>query len=126
MQNSLITHAVACLGLVLCVLTGCSSMPGMPGYIKESTSTFDKSTELSMEPAMVFRNNDGFSGSDLQLGLFWRSSMRPDEIVVIASVRHAESLSSGNSLHFNVDGQISSFASIDELTDFKYKPGPLA
>ncbi len=123
MQSRLITQTVACLALAFCALTGCSSMPGMPGNIKESTSTFDNSIELSMQPAFVFRTNDGFSGSDLRLALFWRSSMRPGDLVVEVYVRGAESFSTGKSLHFNVDGQIISYASIDELTDIQFKPG---
>lgn len=105
------------------LIAGCSSMPGMPGYIDVTKSSFDGSTQVSMEPAFVYRNNDGFSGSDLKMSLLWRSSMNNDDVVLVAHVFGAESVASGESLHFNIDGQIESFKSIDRLTNIDYEPG---
>ena len=109
--------------LSLVILSGCSSMPGMPGYISEDQSSFDGSTQLSMEPALVYRDNDGFSGSDLKLSLLWRSAMESDDIVLEAFVDGAHSFARDESLHFNVDGEVVSFKAIDELTNIDYEPG---
>ncbi|MCP5326172.1 MAG: hypothetical protein H7A09_07575 [Oceanospirillaceae bacterium] len=104
------------------VIVGCSSMPGMPGYIEVTKSSFDGSTQMTMEPAFVYRKNDGFSGSDLQLSLLWRSAMKTNEVVLIAQVSGAQSIARGESLHFNIDGNIESLKSIDELTTINYEP----
>lgn len=105
------------------LLIGCAGVPGMPGHIAEAKSSFDESVELSMEPAFVFRNNDGFSGSDLRLALFWRSTMKPGSMVLEAYVDGAHNFSTGKSLHFNIDGEVVSFISIDQLTDIDFEPG---
>ena len=107
----------------LTALGGCASMPGMPGYIDMTESSFDGSVQLSMQPAFVYRDNDGFSGSDLKMSLLWRSSMKDSDIVLIAQVTGAHSIARGESLMFNVDGQIHSFKSIDEITNINYEPG---
>ena len=88
------------VAFLLAMLSGCASMPGMPGYISEEKSSFDGSVQLSMEPAFVYRDNDGFSGSDLKLSLLWRSSMENDDIVLEAFVDGAHSFARGESLHF--------------------------
>ena len=75
-----------------------------------------------MEPALVYRSNDGFSGSDLQMSLLWRSAMN-NNVVLIAQVSGAKSIARGDSLHFNIDGKIESIKSIDELTSIDYEPG---
>jgi len=108
---------------LLAVLSGCASMPGMPGYISEEKSSFDGSTQLSMEPAFVYRDNDGFSGSDLKLSLLWRSTMENDDIVLEAFVDGAHSFAHGESLHFNVEGEVVSFKALEELTNIDYEPG---
>lgn len=108
--------------LILIAITsfsGCAAIPGMPGHINEKRSSFDGSAELSMDPAFVYRNNDGFSGSDLQLALFWRSAMKPEELIIEASVPGAQSIATTNSLHFNINGEIVSFTSIDQLTNIE-------
>jgi hypothetical protein len=110
------------LMLLPILLVGCAGMPGMPGHITESESSFDKSVQLSMEPGMVFRDNDGYSGSDLQLALFWRSTMKPGELILEAYVTGAHNFSNEKSLNFNVDGEVTSFTSIDQLTNIVYDP----
>ncbi len=109
--------------LVLALVSGCTSLPGMPGYISEEKSSFDGSVQLSMEPAFVYRDNDGFSGSDLKLSLLWRSTMEDDDIVLEAFVDGAHSFARGESLHFNVDGNVVSFKALEELTNIDYEPG---
>jgi hypothetical protein len=109
--------------LVALFLGGCSSMPGMLGYIEVTKSSFDGSTQISMEPALVYRSNDGYSGSDLQMSLLWRSAMNDNDVVLIAQVTGAKNISRGNSLHFNIGGEINSFKSIDQLTSIDYDSG---
>ena len=111
------------LFLLIFLLVGCSSMTGVPGYIEVTKSSFDDSTQLSMEPAFVFRNNDGFSGSDLQMSLLWSSAMNKNDVVLIAQVSGAQSIARGDSLHFNIDGKIESMRSLDEFTNINYEPG---
>lgn len=112
------------LPLILTILIGaCSSIPGMPGYLSVETSSFDNSTQVSMEPAYVFKTNNGFSGADIHLSLFWRSTMQDDEVVLIASVTNAKNIARGESLHFNIDGTVHSFESVDSLTKIKYERG---
>ncbi|MCA1773987.1 MAG: hypothetical protein LC677_15805 [Halomonas sp.] len=105
------------------LLISCSSLPGMPGYIEVTKSSFDNSIQLSMEPALVYRSNDGFSGSDLQMSLLWRSSMNNNDVVLIAQVTGAKIIARGESLHFNIDGKVESLNSIDDLTSIDYQPG---
>jgi hypothetical protein len=110
------------LMLLPTLLVGCAGMPGMPGHITESESSFDKSVQLSMEPGMVFRDNDGYSGSDLQLALFWRSTMKPGELILEAYVTGAHNFSNEKSLYFYVGGEVTNFISIDQLTNIVYDP----
>src|SRR5690554_7628141 len=91
------------VAFLLAMLSGCASMPGMPGYISEEKSSFDGSVQLSMEPAFVYRDNDGFSGSDLKLSLLWRSSMENDDIVLEAFVDDRQSRDSFRSLPLKPD-----------------------
>lgn len=86
-------------------IAGCSSLPGMPGYISSQESTFDGSTTLSMQPALIYRDNDGFSGSDLRLALYWSSGFEDDELVLRAEVDGYDSFVADRSLVFNVDGE---------------------
>ncbi|WP_344341357.1 hypothetical protein, partial [Streptomyces rhizosphaericus] len=101
-------------------LSACS---GMPGGITERTSSFDGSPELSMKPAFIYRNNNGFSGSNLEASLHWRSSMPRDEIVLTMYAQEIKSIPSRESLKFNVDGVIKEFSSIDTFTDFSSSYG---
>lgn len=102
--------------LLLFGILNCASMPGMPGHIKESTSKFDNSKQMVMEPAWV--------GSDpIKFGLFKNSNMPKDIVVLDVIVKGVESFATGKSLHFNIDGQFYSFGSIDEMTDYEVDPG---
>jgi hypothetical protein len=57
------------------------------------------------------------------MSLLWRSAMNDNDVVLIAQVTGAKSISRGNSLHFNIDGEIKSFKSIDQLTSIDYESG---
>ena len=103
------------LVLLVCLL-GCASMPGMPGNIIETTSKFDGSKGISMEPAWLYN-------SLIKLALFKNTKMDKDLVILTALVKGAHNFAKGNSLHFNVDGEILSFKPIDEFTDIKTDPG---
>lgn len=109
--------------ILLAIMSGCASIPGMPGYISEEQSSFDGSVQLSMEPALVYRGNDGFSGSDLMLSLLWRSTMGKDDIVLEALVDGAQGFARGETLHFNIDGEVVSFKSLEEHTNIDFESG---
>jgi len=109
--------------ILAAILSGCMSVPGMPGYINESTSSFDGTTELSMQPAFVYRNNNGMSGSSFKLGLFWRSDMPGDLLLLIAEVDGTHIFADGRSLEFNIDGRRTSLESVDSMNDIRYEPG---
>ncbi len=102
--------------LSIIILFTCAGMPGMPGHITESTSKFDNSKQLTMEPAWV---GDG----PIKFSLFKSTKMPKDTLILEAIIKGIESISQGNSLHFNVDGTIYDFKSIDDLTDFEVEEG---
>lgn len=93
-------------------LLGCAQMPGMPGHITKSVSDFDGSTQYEMDPAWVKQV--------IKFGLYRNTKMDKDVIVLIAVVKGLEPIRSGESLHFNVDGNIIDLESIDNSTDFEY------
>lgn len=99
------------------VLVSCTAID-MSGDITERHSKFDNSAELSMTPSLVFRDNDGFSGSDISLSLYWNSKMPDDGLILEAYVGGSKAFASGDSLFFNIDNEQYSFKSIDRLTDF--------
>ena len=107
----------------LLILLGLSLSGCMPGNIKETKSTFDNSIQLTMDPAFVYRHADGFSGSDLRMALFWSSTMASGDLILEAFVDGAHSIPSKKSLHFKIDGELTSLTSIDKLTDIKLQGG---
>jgi len=109
-MKKLITVALASM------LIGC--MAGMPNNIRQTESTFDGSTELSMEPGLVYGSTDTFSGSAIQLGLFWNTKLK-DKIVITATVSGLERIENNNSLLFNIDGEITSLSAANSLTDYE-------
>jgi hypothetical protein len=110
----LIAATVTVLLLVACAISG----PGVPGHIYESTSKFDNSREITMEPAWLSDSAPG-----IKLRLFKSTRMPKDQVVMDTIVAGAHSFARGKSLHFNIDGDIVSFSSIDELTDIETSPG---
>jgi hypothetical protein len=108
--------------LFLFALTGCAALT--PGNINESQSTFDGSTQLVIEPPALVRSSaDTWSGTNMEMSLFWNSKMKPEKIILEVYVQGIESFAQGKSLHFNIDGEIVSFTSIDQLTDFQTESG---
>lgn len=109
--------------LFIFLITGC--MTGMPGHINVKQSMFDDATETSMDGAWICKSS---FDCPFKMALYKRSTMGEDQVIIEAIVRGTHSLSRGSSLHFNVDGEIISFKSIDTLTDFDttegvYMPG---
>lgn len=107
-------RAIMMLGMSL-ILSACAAMPG---GITERTSSFDGSSELSMKPAFIYRSTGGFSGSDLEASLHWRSSMPRDQLILTMYINDINSIPSRKSLRFNVDGDVNEFSSIDTFTEF--------
>ena len=102
--------------ILLIGLVGCAgSLLPVPGDIIETTSKFDGSRQISIEPAWV--------GNSIKLTLFKNTKMPVNDIILTVVVRGARLFAKGNSLHFNVDGKIVSFKSIDRLTDIKTSSG---
>ncbi len=95
---------------------GTPNMPGMPGYISESTSAFDGSKQLSMEPAWL-------DDSIAKLSLLKSTKMKGDKLVLTVIVKGTYTFRRFESLHFNVDGEIVSFKSIDSITNIETSPG---
>ena len=75
-----------------------------------SESKFDGRIEVSLEPGWLW-------SSKVKLGLFWNSDMDKDELIMRAVYGGAELIADGESLHFNVDGELFHFESFDETTD---------
>lgn len=107
--------------MLTALLSGCittptlqefAQLPGTPGYISESTSKFDGGREISMEP--------GWTDGDIRLGLFWRSTMHPDQVRITALIHGAHNI---ERLSFNIDGNIVSFQPTDTLTHIWTEPG---
>lgn len=101
-------------------LAGCSSLPGMPGHISANESKFDGSTTLSMQPAFVYRDNDGLSGSDLSFALYWSSAFDSNKLVLRAEVDGYESFVPEKSLAFNIDGDLQHPTPINQVTSFYF------
>lgn len=101
-----------CLGLVGCVT--------LPGGITERVSGFDKAKEIEMEPAWV---GNSLKDSPIGLGLYKTSKMGEDEAMLIVSIKGAYNFAPGESLQFNIDGDIIKFASIDTTTNIELNEG---
>jgi len=106
----------------LLLLVGCSAMPGMPGYISKTESSYNGAIQYDMEPGFVYRGNDSFSGADLFMSLSWNTKMK-DDILLIAHISRLSSILRSNSLHFMIDGDEVSLSSIGTFTDRRYEPG---
>lgn len=103
------------------VLAGCAVT--VPGGIQESISSFDGAKEIAMEPALVCRE-DGPYSCFIRLGLFKRSTMSPESVMLLAVVSGTNPIAEGASLHFDMDGDVVSFTSIDVNTRYSIGTGP--
>lgn len=102
--------------LICSILMFDCAMPGMPGYVSETTSNFDNSRQITIEPAWLYN-------SPIKLSLTKTSKMPDSTIVLDAVVQGAYNFSQGPSLNFNIDGEIFSFESIDAMTDINTTSG---
>jgi hypothetical protein len=102
--------------LLMLLMIGCASTPGAPGYVTVSSSNFDSSTQVSMEPAWLWN-------SPIKLELFWNTKMPDSQLVISALIQGLETFSDGESLQFNIDGEIVGFTSIDEYTEYETVSG---
>jgi hypothetical protein len=105
---------VAATSMVACTTAG------IPGDVNESVSKFDGTKKILMEPAWAC------SMCSIKLGLYKTTKMPEHNAVMIAVVTGAHNFRGGKSLHFNVDGDFFSFASIDTMTDVETHPGYVA
>ena len=69
-----------------------------------------------MEPAWLYN-------SPIKLALFKNTNMPDSAVVLVAVVKGAHNFARGKNLHFNIDGEIVSFSSIDDFTDIETKSG---
>lgn len=93
---------------ILCVIVVCAFAFGQ---IKITASKFDGAMEAAMKPAFVCK--ELFGGCLIKLGLFWRSTMPQDKLILVAMAASVDPLSATDSLHFNIDGEIVRLTSID-------------
>ena len=100
-------------------LYGCVTMPG---GIRTNVSEFDGSNEIVMEPAWVCKEST-FGDCHIKLGLYWRSTMPQDKLILVAMTDGINAFSNGKSLYFNIDGEFVSFDSIDTLTEYDISEG---
>lgn len=105
--------------LAIFVFAGCVTTPG---DIRTYISEFDGAKEIVMEPAWVCKEGT-FGTCLIKFGLMKRSTMPQDEVILVAMVKDIQSFKTGESLHFNIDGDIVSFASIDTTTEFEITEG---
>lgn len=105
------------ISILVLFLFGCAviPMPGVPGYIYESTSKFDGTKQLSMDPAWI-------DGGAFKMGLSNTTRMTRNEALLTIEVHGLHSFASGKSLHFNINGNFVSLASTGK-TDYKTTEG---
>jgi len=88
------------IATVLFCLSGCMTTEHlMPGYISQTASIFDDAQEITLKSAGLF------DSSGLSLGLFWRTPMQ-DDVLIIAEVGGAHIFDSDQSIQFKIDGKI--------------------
>ena len=94
-------------------LVGCVSIPA-PVIV--SKSDFDGSTQIIAEPGWV-----GGAGY-VKFGLSWNSKMPANTLRLDALVANSGEIAAGESLHFNIDGQIFNFSSSDIISATTIQP----
>lgn len=107
----------------LVVLLVTASIPALAETVIETKSVFDGARELSLESwyTQPTASPDDLAARDSNLGLslFWRSTMSPGKLIITAYVRGLENIQTTNSLLLNIDGEIVSLTSVDELTEHR-------
>ena len=108
---------------ILCFIFVGAANAAMPGSVHTHTSEFDGTNEYTMTPGFVKTGKGMFGGQHIKLGLHRTSKMPEGEIVLTASIKGIKNITSGESLHFNIDGEFVGFTSNDVLTDRETVPG---
>lgn len=106
---------VVCFGFV----SGCAALPGS---IRESVSGFDKTNEIVLEPAWLYKGTPGLK-TNIKIGIYKTSKMYSDKAILVVVVMGINNLSNKETLQFNIDGEILSFEPIDSLTNIETEPG---
>ena len=101
-------------------LAGCTSIPGMPGHITATTSSFDGSRSVSMKPVFLITKSNNVPVS---FGMYWNSKIENNTIVLTVRIARTVSISNGESLKFRVDGELFNFISTDRFTAFGHDLG---
>lgn len=106
--------------LALLLAAGCATVPQR---IQESVSPFDGAQEIALEPALVCRER-GAHACSIKLGLFRRSTMHPDKVILIVLVEGSRQADKDESLHLIIDGEETGLSSIDARTRYRVGTGP--
>lgn len=102
-------YRVLIVSLSLSILCGC--LQPLAGTVSTSTSKFDSTKQIAVEPAWVY---PGF-----KLGGHWNDKMG-DVVMLEAVVRGVENI---QVLQLNIDGEIVTLMPEDQATDHEYSPG---
>lgn len=100
---------------VSAILSGC--VTGMPNQVSTATSSFDGSTEISLEPGFVYENKNLMSQGTFMLGLHWSSSEKDFVFIKAEKPGRIVSLAKEDGLQFNIDGEIIKLSSPQALTN---------
>jgi hypothetical protein len=101
--------------IALSSLTGCVSTPGSMG---RSTSMFDGTKEVSIEPGWL-SGGHFLTAAPIKLGVHWSSAMGQNA-VIDAYFSGTDSITG---IKFNIDGEVFELQALDATTKFDYTPG---
>jgi len=96
--------------LLFTLCSGCTM-----GVVTVKKSELDNSTHIAMTPATAIPY--------IALGLSWNDKLPRDELTLEVIKTHGGSVSGGESLHFNIDGELINFTSFDSTAEIGFKPG---
>lgn len=103
---------------ILVQSSACVTTPPMKwGKTTEKVSKFDNTKEIYMEHASIY------SDSGITFSLFKNSKMPKDSVVLEARVMGLHTFADGESLLFNIDGDIIGLESIDAVPDWEVNYG---
>ena len=106
--------------ILILSLASCASIPGMPGHITATTSSFDGSRAVSMKPTILITKSNNVP---VLFGMYWNSKMENNTIVLTVRIARTVSISNGESLKFRVNGELFNFTSTDRFTAFGHNLG---
>ncbi len=106
---------------VMLAAGGCSS--GVPVRIQEEISAFDGAKETALAPMFVCSERD-VHPCYIRLGLFRRSTMDPESVILVVVVGGTNPIAEGESLRFLINGESYTFVTIDARMQFGIGKGP--